>query len=180
MHKTIILYSRLKVALIALSALLLVVPWHFGKDVLDIGPCANRHQHFKIENGFWKAAEFVRSHTKLGEILLDSREDRFLNVITGISECRPFLSEPYHRFVSKHDSGFSSIEYRQQCHEELRKCDSAECINRIAKANKIRWYLTHPSDSLTWESNPNMKQVFEAEGYRVFDLDKAQSVHGND
>ncbi len=37
---------KLKLALISLSALLLIVPWHFGKGVLNIGPCANRHQNF--------------------------------------------------------------------------------------------------------------------------------------
>ncbi len=169
---------KLRLALIPLSALLLIVPWHFGKSVLNIGPCANRHQHFKIENGLWEAGEFMRVNGKIGDVFVDSEEDQFMNVITGISERRPFLSRPYHRFVSRTALGSELIAQRQKLREALKKCDSAECINRIAKANKIRWYLTHPSDSLTWESNPNMKPVFEAEGYKVFDLDMAQPVHG--
>jgi len=103
-----------------------------------------------------------------------------MNVITGISERRPFLSQPYYRFVSRTTLGSELIAQRQKLSEELKKCDSAESINRIAKENKIRWYLSHPSDSSTWESNPNMKPVFEAEGYKVFDLDMAQPVDGSD
>jgi hypothetical protein len=176
--KSTSLGPKLRLALFPLAALLLIVPWHFGKGLLNIGPCANRHQHFKIENGLWEAAKFVRSHSKLGEIFLDSHEDEFLNVITGISERRPFLSRPYYCFVSRTAPGSELIAQRQKLSEALKKCDSAECINRIAKANKIRWYLTHPSDSFGWESNPSMKPVLDVEGHKVFDLDMAQPVHG--
>ena len=48
--------------------------------MLNIGPCANRHHNFKINKGLWEAAEFIRTHSKPGEIFLDSREDKFLNV----------------------------------------------------------------------------------------------------
>ncbi|MFA6224509.1 MAG: hypothetical protein WC647_19600 [Desulfomonilaceae bacterium] len=176
-HKSTVLGPKLKIALALATALLLIVPWHFGESVLNIGPCADRHQNFKIEMDVWRAGEFMRANGKIGDVFLDSEEDQFMNVITGISERRPFLSEPYHRFVSRNVPGSELIDRRQKLHEELRKCDSAECINRIARANKIRWYLTHPSDSLTWESNPKMKPVFEADGYKVFDLDMAQPAH---
>ena len=122
----------------------------------------------------------MRANGKIGDVFLDSEEDQFMNVITGISERRPFLSRPYYRFISRTALGSELIAQRQKLHKELRKCDSAECINRIARADKIRWYLTHPSDSLMWESNPNMKPVFDSEGYKVFDLDMAQPVHGRD
>ena len=122
----------------------------------------------------------MRVNGKIGDVFVDSEEDQFMNVITGISERRPFLSRPYHRFVSRTALGSELIAQRQKLREALKKCDSAECINRIAKTNKIRWYITHPSDSFAWESNPNMKPVFEAEGYKVFDLDMAQPAHGRD
>ncbi len=162
--------------LLSLAIGLLVIPWYYGKDVLKIGPCADRHQNFKIDKGLWEAAVFIRSHGKLSDILLDSREDAYLNVVTGISQCRPFLSEPYHLFVSRHASGSGLIEQRQRVHDELRRCDSVECISRIAKTHDVRWYLAHPSDSLTWESNLDMKPVFESHGYRVFDLDPAARI----
>ncbi len=155
---------------------LMLIPWYYGKDVLKIGPCADSHQNFKIDNGIWEAAWFIRSHGKLGDIFLDSHEDSYLNVVTGISERRPFLSEPYHVFVSRHASGSSQIRHRQKLHDELKRCDSVECISRIAKTYNVRWYLTHPSDSLTWESNLDMKPVFESHGYRVFDLDPAARI----
>ncbi|MFH0960743.1 MAG: hypothetical protein V1897_18820 [Pseudomonadota bacterium] len=149
---------------------LMLIPWYYGKDVLKIGPCAHRHQNFKIDKGMWEAGEFIRSYGKLGDIFLDSQEDSYLNVVTGIGEQRPFLSEPYHFFVSRHASGSILVEQRQKLHDELKRCDSVECISRIAKAYNVRWYLTHPSDSLTWEPNLDMKPVFESHGYRVFDL----------
>ena len=162
--------------LLALMIGLMLIPWHYGKRVLDIGPCADRHQNFKIDKGIWEAAEFIRSHGKLGDIFLDSHEDSYLNVVTGISQCRPFLSEPYHVFVSRHASGSSLIRHRQNLHDELRRCDFVECISRIAETYNVRWYLTHPSDSLTWEPNLDMKPVFESQGYRVFDLDPAARI----
>jgi hypothetical protein len=156
---------------------LLLIPWHFGKDVLNIGPCASAHHRFKIDNGLYESAKFIRSHGKLGDIFLDSHEDSYLNVVTGISQCRPFLSLPYHLFVSRHASGSSLIQHRQRLHDELRRCDSVECISRIAKTYNVRWYLTHPSDSLTWELNLDMKPVFESHGYRVFDLDRVARIN---
>jgi hypothetical protein len=155
---------------------LLVIPLYYGKDVLKIGPCADRHQNFKIDKGLLESAEFVRSHGKLSDIFLDSREDAYLNVVTGISQCRPFLSEPYHVFVSRHASGSGLIQHRQKLHDELKQCDSVECISRIAKTHGVRWYLTHPSDSLTWESNLNIKPVFKSHRYRVFYLDPAARI----
>lgn len=172
-----ILGPKIRIAISLIPVLLLFVPWNFGKTVLNIGPCADRHQNFKIDNGLLEAAEFIKSHSKLSEIFLDSHEDKFMNAITGISERRPFLSEPYHRFVSRHASGSGLIEQRQRLHDELRRCDS-ECISRIAKAHDIRWYLMHPSHNLTWESNLDMKPVFESEGYRVFDLHMAPPACG--
>jgi hypothetical protein len=154
------------------------MPWYFGKNVLNIGPCADRHQNFKIDARLWESAEFIRSNSNPGDIFLDSQEDKFMNAITGISERRPFLSEPYHRFVSRHVSGSGLIEQKQRLHDELRRCDSVECISRIASTYNIRWYLAHPSESLKWESNFDLKPVFESDGYRVFDLHMAPSVYG--
>ena len=155
---------------------LMLIPWYYGKDVLKIGPCVDSHQNFKIDKGIWEAAELIRSQGKLGDIFLDSQEDSYLNLVTGISERRPFLSEPYHLFVSIHATGSSLIRHRQKLHDELKQCDSVECISRIAKTYNVRWYLTHPSDSRTWEPNLDMKPVFESHGYRVFDLDPAARI----
>ncbi|MHB8205354.1 MAG: hypothetical protein ACYDHG_16850, partial [Desulfomonilaceae bacterium] len=110
---------KLKIVLVISVLGLLVLPWYFGKNVLNIGPCAERHQNFKIDKGLWEAAEFIRLCSKPGEIFLDSHEDKFMNAITGISERRPFLSEAYRRFISRHVSGSSLIEQRQKLHEEL-------------------------------------------------------------
>ena len=176
-HKATIPVPKLKIVLVMSVLGLLVLPWYFGKNVLNIGPCAERHQNFKIDKGLWESTEFIRTHGKPGEIFLDSREDNLLNFITGVSERRPFLSEPYHLFVSRHRSGSGLIEQRQKLHEELKKCDSAECVNRIASNCNTKWYLAHPEDGLTWESNLNMKPVFEFRGYRVFDFYRSPRVY---
>lgn len=157
--------------LLSLTAvLLLVVPWYFGKTVLNIGPCATRHQNFQIDRGLLDAAEFIRSNSNPGDIFLDSQEDTFLNLITGVSECRPFLSEPYHRFVSRHATGAGLVEQRQRLHDELKRCDSVECISRIANAQDIRWYLAHPKDEVSWPEGALRQVAFNSRGYRVFDL----------
>ncbi len=176
-HNATILGPKIPIALSLIAAMLLIVPWYFGKGVLNIRPCADHHQNFKINKGLWEAAEFIRIHGKPGEVFLDSREDGVLNVIAGTSERRPFLSEPYHRFVSRHASGSGLIEQRRKLHDELKKCDSVQCINRIAKSHDLRWYLAHPEAGLTWESNLHMKPVFDSRGYRVFDFYMAPPVY---
>jgi hypothetical protein len=166
-----ILGPKLKIAVSLTTAMLLIVPWYFGKNVLNIGPCADHHQNFKIDKGLWEAAEFIRLYSKLGEIFLDSHEDKFMNAITGISERRPFLSEPYHGFVSRHASGPGLIEQRRKLHDELKKCDSVQCINRIAKTHDLRWYLTHPKDEISWPVDVLRRRAFESNSYKVFVLE---------
>ncbi|MGP8284363.1 MAG: hypothetical protein ACLQT6_16830, partial [Desulfomonilaceae bacterium] len=53
-----ILGPKIPIALSLIAALLLIIPWYFGKGVLNIRPSADHHQNFKIDKGLWEAAEF--------------------------------------------------------------------------------------------------------------------------
>ncbi|MGC8659929.1 MAG: hypothetical protein ACP5U1_12730 [Desulfomonilaceae bacterium] len=159
-----------KAALVTVTLGLVMIPWHFGKNVLNIGPCARRHQNFVIDIGLWESADFIRRNSRLGEIFLDSRQDGFLNLITAVSERRPFLSSPYHKFVSKFGSGQSLVDLRKIAHEELKNCTTAHCIHKIASSYDLRWYLAHPGDLLSWPDDVLNQPAFASNGYMVFDL----------
>lgn len=158
---------------LGLMIALLLIPWNFGEHVLRIGPCATAHNRFKIDRGLYESAKFIRSHGKPGDIFLDSLEDSHFNLVSGLSERRPFLSKPYHSFVTKHCAANDVVNYRQSVANALKNCHNADCVIAIAQTENLRWYLAHPKDNIPWGELNIIDPVFEFKGYRVFDFDGA-------
>lgn len=162
--------SRLELVLWVVSFCLLIIPLRLGSRVFNVGHWTSRLQHFKVDTGLWKAAEFIRDNGILGDVVLDSSEDNYFNVVCGISERRLFLSHPYLRRISEKSPYFGLIKKRQEVHNALKECVSEECIIRIARTNNIRWYLLHPGEKIFWSDEAQRQYVFESDGYRVFDM----------
>lgn len=169
-RKCDLMNPRIELMLWAISLFLLVIPLKLGKNALIVGSWTYSHQNLNIDIGFWKTAEFVRHHGKLGDILLDSSGDNYFDIVGGIGERRPFLSEPYGRWISEDSPAFGLIKERREIHNALKECVSQECIGRIAQQNNINWYLLHPGDKILWSEEALRKSLFESNGYRVFDI----------
>jgi hypothetical protein len=155
---------------IIVSLSLLLIPLYFGKRVLNTGAWVSGLHDVTIDPGLWEASKFIRNKGHLGDVTLDSTEDKFHNIVCGVGERRLFLSEPYISRLSNDSPDLEWIEKKRRIHNQLRQCPTKECVGKIVRTWNIRWYLLHPGDKISWPLEMQNRFLFESNGYRVFDM----------
>ncbi len=108
-----------------------------------------------------KASQFIRDHSRSGEIIQDSENDpRF--IVTALSERQLFVGK----------SGFGGRVQNYQDRLDgltgFKGMSDAGEVRAYATRNNISWYLLEPVSAVSWPVDFLIQAIFTCDGYRVY------------
>lgn len=153
---------RWRNAALAVLAVLLAVPYTYGRDV-QVGS----HwwgQWFTWQSyprGWLECGRFIRETAQPGDVAQDSENDKMLT-FSAICEHPPYASSYYDGQVNP------MLLRRVQELKRFKRLSDAESIFEFARQREIRWYVLHPQARVLWPPSILATTVFSWNGYRVF------------
>jgi hypothetical protein len=158
------------------TAVLIIVPWHFGKHAqygsLRDGPtaCATA-----ISPDLFKAAHFIRDHAQPSDTLaLSDNDPKAIGVgLTGLQE---FISrEKLYNALGGHVAELAAS--RAAENKRLATISSYAALKAFGQREGVRWYVLRQADMPQWPPGLRKHAVFSSGDVRVFDLhDQSQTT----
>jgi hypothetical protein len=112
-----------------------------------------------------RAAEFIRDHGRVSEVVQDSGNDPHF-ATTAISERQAYVVE----------SSFAGKAMKQEARlATLRVIDimgDVQGLDALSRRDGIDWYLLHPDQELRWPRSFLDRAAFTCDGYRVIRLSR--------
>ena len=107
-----------------------------------------------------RAAEFVRDHSRVGELLQDAEYDPAL-VVTALAERQGFVAQV--GFGGRGDLVRERIGDLQSAQASA----DPEALAAWARAHRVTWYVAHPGDAAASASSLGARTVYRCGGYGV-------------
>jgi len=145
------------------------VPWLYGKNIqygsLRDGPtaCATA-----ISGDMFKAARFIREHSRTGEKMLTSDNDP-VALAVSLTGLQAYLSRKALYQTLGGDLGKLATA-RSAAHDGLRRSLTFEELAAFGTSNNIRWYLLRREDMPDWPRKLLDRSVYSSGSLYVFDL----------
>ena len=155
------------------TVVLCAVPAYYGRG-LQQGkwPGASEHYDTRVDAGLVESAKFIRSQPGEDTIVQNSNLEDWFPTLQALSERPSFASRPeFWRRVSK---AFRSSDYQKQLArlQTLNTARDWNSLRRGVEETGIRWYVVRPSESYPWPDEFLKRPVFEAHGYKVYDMSR--------
>jgi hypothetical protein len=144
---------------------LLVVPAIWGSGV-QRNWAMGWGSHVRIVLGVCRAAEYIRDHSKPGDIFQDSSFDSKY-VVAALTDRRPYVE---HMMVQVSYQAYW-VDKRTTEIKELMQLQDANAVIATAKTLGIRWFLLHPGTSVGWPAAMVNAPAFNSGGFRVYRFD---------
>ena len=152
---------------------LCVVPACYGHG-LEQGkwPGASDHYDIRVDVGLVESARFIRGQPPKDAIVQDSNLEDWFPILQALSERPSFASRP--KFWHRVSKAFRGSNYQQQL-ARLQMLNAARdwiSLRRGVEKTGIRWYVVRPRQSYPWPDEFLKHPVFEAHGYKVYDMSR--------
>ncbi len=151
--------------LLALAALLLLVPASFGKDV-QLMWAMPRISPVRLPSALVRVAEHLRTHGDPQELFQDSQFDRFC-AIAALSERRPFVA---HTLTNMPYRG-EQVAARTAAVDQLMLQRLPKLVIGTAHAFGIRWFVRRAGDRVHWPPELADDPALEVGSFRVYDFE---------
>jgi hypothetical protein len=151
-------------AIIALAALLLVVPASLGQGV-QLMWAMPKISPVRLPSSLIRIADHIRTHGDSDDLFQDSQFDRFY-AIAALSERRTFVAHtltnmPYHaRMVATRSTAVNRIMFMRL----------PKLVIGTARAFGIRWFIRHPGDRVNWPPELAGHPAFKMGPFAVYDF----------
>lgn len=125
------------------------------------------HQNYADFNGAplcqVRAAEYIRDHSRVDDLMQDSRGDPRL-LSTAIAERQSYVS------VATFGGRAAGWDDRRGAIDAVQRSGNVDALEALAARDGITWYLLHPEDAEPWPRSFVGGAAFECSGYRVIRL----------
>jgi hypothetical protein len=159
------LRNILQVAVTLGTAALLVVPAIWGSGV-QRNPNMGWGSHVWLATGIFRAAEYIRDHSKTGDIFQDSSFDSKY-IAAALTERRPYVE---HMMVHVSYKAYL-VDQRTAEINALMQMQDANAVIASARTMGIRWFLLQPGQRVGWPAGMVNNPAFGSGGFRVYRFD---------
>jgi hypothetical protein len=155
--------APLVLALGTIALLLVPAVWGPGVQRIWAMPGAS---HLRISPGLYRAAKYMRDHSKPQDIFQDSKFDS--NYISAaLSELRPYVE---HMMVRVNYNA-QLVDERTAVINNFMATTDPTAVRNAARRLGVRWFLLHPGRFVAWPAAIVDAPVFEYGGFRVYRFD---------
>jgi hypothetical protein len=161
-----------------LLGLVLIPTWYGSGLQLGKWPGARTHSSLPIDRGLVECARYIRNQPPTDALAQDSSLESPFPILTALSERPSFATRT--KFWLRISKTFRGFHYREQLQllEDLKSAGNLPDLQRGARETGIRWLLCHPDDHYSWPAEFLDHPVFESDGYKVYDMQRAFDLHG--
>jgi hypothetical protein len=159
------LRNVLQVAVTFGTAALLVVPAVWGSGV-QRNPNMGWGSHVRLAPGIFRAAEYIRDHSKAGDVFQDSSFDSKY-IAAALTERRPYVE---HMMVHVSYKAYL-VDQRTAEINALMQMQDAKAVLAAARTMGIRWFLLQPGQRVGWPAGMVNNPAFGSGGFRVYRFD---------
>lgn len=152
-------------AIIGGAVVLMAVPAWLGSGVHRMWAMRSISPPLHVPTGLVRAAEFIRDHAEVHDLIQDSQLDR-LSLVTALSDRQAFAGRALTRMPHNADR----VDARAGAMEKLMALRDPRAVTATAQAFGVRWFLLNRGDRVAWAEALASRPAFELEGYRVYRL----------
>jgi len=151
-----------QVAIACGTLVLLAVPAIWGSGVQRVW-AMKAGSHLRVSLGLYRAAEYIRDHSKTGDIFQDSSFDSTY-ISAALSDQRPYVEHVLMRVAYKSQL----VDQRTAEINELMRMQDPTAVIASARKLKVRWFLLRPGNAVAWPAAIVNAPVFSDGGFRVY------------
>ncbi len=151
-------------AILALTAVLTVVPAFFGPGV-QVMWTMPKISPVRIPTSAIRVAEYIRSHGSAEDVFQDSQFDR-IYALAALSERRTFVAHTLTLMPFRGDM----VATRSTAINRLMRLEQSKLVLGTARAYGLRWFVLHKGNSVKWPPEIADKPAFEDGSLTVYDL----------
>jgi hypothetical protein len=158
-------------AIVSVSAVLLVVPLIKGKSIQQSWQADSDFFNTRLDAGFLDCATFLREHSAQTDVV----QDQVLTIfpfLSALSERRAYLGRSPDFWQQAYASSPNRNESlrRSDLLKQMRQAESEEELRKLITQAGIRWYVARPNEILSWPKQRLEAPAFTSYGFRIYDL----------
>jgi hypothetical protein len=149
---------------VAMTALLLDVPAHFGAGVQAMWAMP-RISPVQIPSSMLRIANYMRDHGRSDDVFQDSQFDRTC-VFAALAERRPFVAHTLTRMPFRSEM----VEARTNAIDHFMGIRQPKLLTGTARALGFRWFVLERGDVVEWPPEIADHPVLEAGPFRLYEF----------